>query len=1459
MSTSGRDHAFPATSIGRSAAVRVERNTSHDSMASHPLLSPSTSSAAGPLVSNASIGVTSGGQQNNQTQQPQHTQSVPLTATQLQQHRSSHTSHAQPHHHQQQANGHTGGLNAPRYVPYTPRHRASPTATTSFASGIPTHSQIQTAGHAQYQSHHQQNQSHAQPRSGLGDVTTRLQMTKLKAAVHDIGLDMGSVGWAILERLIGMHTVHDGWTGEGSEWEEIWRLITTEKATLLLPVDQLHPSERITTEFIKDHVVLCDTPSRSGSQIVTLSGLRGVLEGDKLVFRSSISPASKLFQSLLLASTRPEALSRLPPLPKSAAIPPTPPNPTTPTSSNENASNSITPTRLSTYPTFTIPALTTLPVPPRHTILSSLAASHPSTSSLASSASSATAVGSPSTAYPPSSKSFLPPRMSARSSSNSSTHSAPGGLQVQTGPIALQTANSQGGSASGTPLMSTSRLPNPFASLFGRNGAIQSPSTPPPQPHLQQLQPSSQLLRTETPPPASPVHGPQPSRAVGVRADGTLLNMQEVLDELHAKALSRLPIPGISSTGECVSSSVSTGSTGTMSTTTSTTPAGTTATGRTHTHVDISVLTIEKRILRREVGRAMNRVLRGEVKAGLISERRHENRRSEGSQEMESQDKSADSEIQSPGQVAGSSGSANAGQKVQVPSWVIERVHEFTADWYPVVKGPLQVGIFGFESSGGSPPTVNGPNGIAHTEKGYIANMIEETPEEIVEKLQDFYLWLEEDLERIEGDGGFKKKWMNVSSAGGGSGRATPTPGEEKENDELMESVLTLVPDDRGTKEGRRKIRDIVEVVERTVCELFYDRLFMQPTSDDGSHDEALSSRVAALNMLDLGLEHLDVIVSEKEGQKEKVGEVVKACGELLGQLEDCYCPADKAAVLVQAHKVVVDGLSKLPPVRLKSDEEKEAEKAKKAEEAQATPKARRTRESVTENGKPSHVPAVLEEDKEKVTIETQPLLQGDGSQEEDEDAQSVSTGEADTLPSAPASSDDKPRQHEPTPVSGDVLLPMIIFSVVKANPNRLVSNLLFTQRFRNQAVVGNGEESYCLINLMAVAEFLENVDLEGLGLTGEGRGKVISAADLKPIPITRSPRIPSRPLTPVANQIKESVSFGALGRLRGRVEQQVDALAGSANQVLTGVTGVVDTSFGLLRSFLPGGVSTDVVAPGMDPTQGSAPWNAPARTTVGGLASGFGLLRRESGFSIASIAASLPGTASLRGKGSTPGSVVGGMGGGGGGVEEVGQQMVAVSRGGPSSLRSRSLNSFRIRVRANRLDEDGGSEGVVSESDEGENESGRDDDGLGLLTVGRGGGAGQADTRSITSFESMLNGRRKGGSNLGSTASYTPPSGNGTPRKNLTDRLASVSGLKGTSTPGSSRPSSPAPGSLLFPAHSMIHPHPTLTLAPPNQHFLESSAGDLKISEVKELLKEYRRLVEGVRSVGGFIEEERN
>jgi hypothetical protein len=54
-------------------------------------------------------------------------------------------------------------------------------------------------------------------------------------------------------------------------------------------------------------------------------------------------------------------------------------------------------------------------------------------------------------------------------------------------------------------------------------------------------------------------------------------------------------------------------------------------------------------------------------------------------------------------------------------------------------------------------------------------------------------------------------------------------------------------------------------------------RLYMQPKSDDGSHDEALSSRVTALNLLDLKLEHLGVDVGMAGAEVESV---LKGCGE---------------------------------------------------------------------------------------------------------------------------------------------------------------------------------------------------------------------------------------------------------------------------------------------------------------------------------------------------------------------------------------------------------------------------------------------------------------------------------------------------------------------------------------------------------------------------------------------------
>lgn len=117
------------------------------------------------------------------------------------------------------------------------------------------------------------------------------------------------------------------------------------------------------------------------------------------------------------------------------------------------------------------------------------------------------------------------------------------------------------------------------------------------------------------------------------------------------------------------------------------------------------------------------------------------------------------------------------------------------------------------------------------------------------------------------------------------------------------------------------------------------------------------------------------------------------------------------------------------------------------------------------------------------------------------------------------------------------------------------------------------------------------------------------SAASLTPIPINHPP------VTPVAASL---VQDDLPGGLRGRVEQQVDTIADSASKV---ISGVVD-SFGMLRLLLPARPPPSDSTNPPDTVQSLAPWNV--------VSPRFGLLRRES-FSIASIAASLPGAGGRR------------------------------------------------------------------------------------------------------------------------------------------------------------------------------------------------------------------------------------
>lgn len=76
----------------------------------------------------------------------------------------------------------------------------------------------------------------------------------------------------------------------------------------------------------------------------------------------------------------------------------------------------------------------------------------------------------------------------------------------------------------------------------------------------------------------------------------------------------------------------------------------------------------------------------------------------------------------------------------------------------------------------------------------------------------------------------------------------------------------------------------------------------------------------------------------------------------------------------------------------------------------------------------------------------------------------------------------------------------------------------------------------------------------------------------------------------------------------------------------------------------------------------------------------------------------------------------------------------------------------------------------------------------------------------------------------------------------------------KSTTSTVPSRPESPL-GHASEPSTSLIASSISLKLAPPNQRFMECTPDDLRLSEVGELLREYRRLVDEVRAAGGFEE----
>ncbi|KAK3390832.1 hypothetical protein B0H63DRAFT_466572 [Podospora didyma] len=84
--------------------------------------------------------------------------------------------------------------------------------------------------------------------------------------------------------------------------------------------------------------------------------------------------------------------------------------------------------------------------------------------------------------------------------------------------------------------------------------------------------------------------------------------------------------------------------------------------------------------------------------------------------------------------------------------------------------------------------------------------------------------------------------------------------------------------------------------------------------------------------------------------------------------------------------------------------------------------------------------------------------------------------------------------KHSKSDSSADSFMPMLIYVVLHANPEHLVSNVQYILRFRNQDKLG-GEAGYYLSSLMGAIQFIENMDRTTLTISDEDFEANVEAA----------------------------------------------------------------------------------------------------------------------------------------------------------------------------------------------------------------------------------------------------------------------------------------------------------------------------------------------------------------------------
>ena len=146
-------------------------------------------------------------------------------------------------------------------------------------------------------------------------------------------------------------------------------------------------------------------------------------------------------------------------------------------------------------------------------------------------------------------------------------------------------------------------------------------------------------------------------------------------------------------------------------------------------------------------------------------------------------------------------------------------------------------------------------------------------------------------------------------------------PIERKDSEQQMLTAEEIADRKKARKVLEHKKLALEEAIERRVCEGIYDRIWRHRSTTDEEKDEKLRSKTAALSVVGIGLDDLDIDLGQSKDDpvamqtKEKeVREWLEGAREELIAMNDERYPLGKLQHLKAAHKSIVDTLTNFHP-----------------------------------------------------------------------------------------------------------------------------------------------------------------------------------------------------------------------------------------------------------------------------------------------------------------------------------------------------------------------------------------------------------------------------------------------------------------------------------------------------------------------------------------------------------------